>query len=120
MKELLEQLEDAKQAGMYSVSLMYGEDVGCDDLEVPPLQRRVLFIGHPVGFLGEVRVMFKGPMELFLKHDWNNRPQQISNPPQNDEHEQGGWFVWGTENAMERFYERWPMSRRASASDSGS
>jgi hypothetical protein len=46
----------------YALTLIYGEDIGCDDSDVPQPERRVKLLGHPVGCLGEARPIFAGTL----------------------------------------------------------
>lgn len=101
--ELLDKLEEIKQQGNYSMNLTFGEGVGADDSDIPKLERRLRLICYPVGFIGECKKMWIGEVKDFLDFDFNKKPTIISNPPKEEEYEAGGYFVWGTESAMESF-----------------
>lgn len=98
--KLQDKLEEIKQMGNYSVSLNYGEDVGCDDSSVPQLERRIMVIFYPVGCLGETKIMYKGALSDFLAFNLKTRPKTINNPPKREEYEDGGYFIWGTEKSV--------------------
>lgn len=81
--KLLDRLEELKQMGSYQVVVYYGEGVGCDDSNVPKMDRKIVVIAHPIGVLGEVILMFKGTVSSFLEFDLKSKPKAISNPPKN-------------------------------------
>ena len=104
--ELLNKLEEIKQLGSYAVDFMFGEDIGCDDSDVPKLERRARILFHPVGCLGEVRIMFIGKVKDLLEFDFKTKPKQISNPPKREEFEKNGYYIWGTERSVETILEK--------------
>jgi hypothetical protein len=104
--DLLNKLEEIKRLGNYAVNLAYGEDIGCDDLDVRKEERRIILIASPVGFLGELRIMWRGKLKDFLQFDFKNKPLQISNPPKIEEYEKGGYFIWGTESAVDHYFNK--------------
>jgi hypothetical protein len=95
-------LEQFKQLGMYSVSIHYGEDIGCDDMDVKEEEREVKLLGVPVGCLGECRVMYKGTLKSLREFDLQTKPIKISNPPERHEYDDGGYFIWGTDDGVKR------------------
>jgi hypothetical protein len=99
---MVETLEKIKQLGAYSVNVTFGEDVGCDDSDVPLKDRNIVCIWYPVGCLGERRCMWKGIYSDFVKFDFSTAPKPISNPPKSAEYEEPGFYTWGTERSMER------------------
>ena len=101
MSKLLAKLEEIKQSGAYAITLSFGEDVGCDDCDVPLMDRRTIVIWCPVGCLGEVKKMFYGKMKDFLALDISQRPKPLTNPPKEEYYKQGGYFAWGTERMVE-------------------
>ena len=103
---MFEKLEEIKQMGNYAVDLMFGEDIGCDDSDVPMMERQVRVIFHPVGCLGEVRVMWKGTAQTFLEFDFKNKPTRISNPPKREEYSEDGYYIWGTEGSVDKILEK--------------
>lgn len=111
--ELLKKLEEVKQLGSYDVSLTYGEGVGCDDNDVPAIERSVTLLLVPVGCVGEARVVWKGKMGEFLEYDFRGiKPKLLSNPPSKEEQEEitgGGYFLFGTERALENLEKMWPL-----------
>ena len=100
--DFLEKLEAFKQKGVYSVSVMYGEGTGCDDSDVPPLERSLRIVGEPVGYLGSLRVMFKGSVRDFLDMDLNTPLKQVSNPPKREEYEDNGFYYWGSDESIKQ------------------
>lgn len=96
-------LERFKQEGNYAISLMYGEDIGCDDLDVPQNERKIKIIMTPVGYLGEVRKMVVTNLKEFKDFDFNKKPQVISNPPKYEEYKNNGYYIWGTESSIKSF-----------------
>jgi hypothetical protein len=99
--DLLEKLEALKQKGVYSMLINYGEGMGCDDNEVNKLERKFDIIGHPVGYMGEVKIYFKGTVRDFLDFDLNTEPTQVSNPPKEEQIGKAGFYYWGTDRSME-------------------
>jgi hypothetical protein len=107
----LSKIESLKQCGCYSLNVFYGEDVGCDDSDVPMLERSLQVIWRPVGVLGSARMLWKGNVQAFLDCDFSDvRPKVISNPPERDEWQEPGLYLWGTVDAVERVQEIWPIN----------
>jgi len=98
--DFLEKLEALKQKGVYSVTVNYGERTGCDDHDVPVMERSIFVIGEPVGYLGSLRVIYKGTVKSFLELDLSAPLTQISNPPLREEYEEPGFYYWGTEESI--------------------
>jgi hypothetical protein len=105
MIALQDKLEEFKQIGNYSVSLHYGEDTGCDDSDVPQIDRSLVVVGTPVGVLGSAKLMYYGTLQGFLNHNMKSRPTIIGNPPKDKEYKSGGYFLWGTEDAVAKIIE---------------
>ncbi len=101
MDSLLNKLEEIKQLGAYGMCLMFGEDVGCDDSDVPTLDRRTQLMFTPVGCLGEVRMLWVGRMKDFLMFNFKTKPKVISNPPKPEEWKDDGYYIWGTDSGVE-------------------
>ena len=100
---LEEKLEEFKQRGHYSITLLFGEGTGCDDLDVPMSERRVRLHGEPVGVLGEVRRAFVGTLNELLDFDFTTEiPTLLSNPP-GPEADKPGYYLWGTERSVGHF-----------------
>jgi len=99
--KLLNKLEDFKKVGMYDVSLVYGENIGCDDLDIEMMKRSVKVFGTPVGVLGEAKTMFIGNVDSFLEFDVTTVPNRISNPPKREEYKEKGFYIWGTDSAVD-------------------
>lgn len=104
---LLEKLEELKQRGNYALQISFGEGVGCDDSDVPMLDRALVVMMTPVGYLGSFRAMWKGKVSEFLEFDVSSKPVIISNPPTEKEYNTTGYYAWGTEQSIEQFNERW-------------
>jgi len=96
---MIEKLEEIKKVGAYAVNVTFGEDIGCDDSDVPTNERKIVCVYTPVGCLGERRVMWRGTYEDFLKFDFSSIPKIISNPPKREEYKEPGFYTWGTENS---------------------
>lgn len=102
MKNLQEKLEEIKAIGSYSVQLFFGEDMGCDDSEISMNDRNIQITFSPVGVLGGARILFKGSLIDFLNFDVKTKPIKISNPPKRKEYENGGYFIWGSDENVKR------------------
>ena len=110
--KLLDKLEEIKQMGNYAVQLHYGENIGCDDSDVKKENRKITVFFYPVGCLGTVKIMFKGIIDEFLRFNLKTKPKLISNPPQKEEYEEGGYYLWGTKDGTEKvlnkpFHGKW-------------
>lgn len=99
---MLEKLEEIKQLGAYSINLYFGEDVGCDDLDVPMMDRNIKMLCSPVGYLGSMRVLYKGTVKSFMDFDFTTEAIVISNPPKREEFENNGLYCWGSESSIEK------------------
>ena len=85
------------------MNMLFGEDIGCEDLDIPLYERRVMVLGVPIGVLGGVRVCFKGKLKEFLNFDFlASKPKKLPNPPKKLEQEKGNWFIWGVEDFVEK------------------
>jgi len=100
--DFLEKLEAFKQKGVYSVTTFYGESTGCDDSDVPVMERSIRVMGEPVGYLGSLRVMYKGTVQSFLELDLDAPMKNVSNPPKREEIEEPGFYFWGTDTSIEQ------------------
>jgi len=108
MISLEQKLNEFKKMGVYAVEVFFGEDIGCDDLDVPLYERRLWVLGVPVGCLGSARVLYKGTLQGFLSFDFKkNKPKILSNPPKNIEREEGEWFIWGTDEGVDVVLKHW-------------
>lgn len=114
---MLETLERFKKGHYYSVTLYYGEGTGCDDSDVPMLERKVRLFGVPVGVLGSARVAWVGKVKDFDNFDFNQKPVVFDNPPNNEQNKMMSvgdeiiWAVWGTHDSVERVFEIWDEIR---------
>lgn len=98
-------LEWFKKQGFYSVQVYYGEGVGCDDVVVPQMERRIRLFAQPPGALGEAQCAFSGKLGEFLTFDFSQFPTVV--PNENVEAratavEKGGWYCWGTAKSIEQ------------------
>lgn len=101
MKRLEDVLEEIKQYGSYAVSLMFGEDVGCDDSSEKMLNREVKIWWCPVGVVGEARIMLRGKLKDILSNDIGDMDlKKVTNPPKNDEVDKDGLYIWGCSEIM--------------------
>lgn len=98
---LLKKLEAIKQQGNYAVTLYYGEDIGCDDSDIKPRDRHIKVVCHPVGYLGELRTIYSGTVKSLLKFDVTEQPKILSNPPKREDYREEGFYVFGTDDAIE-------------------
>ena len=103
---LEKKLEEIKQAGNYSVQLWFGEGLGCDDQTVPRDERALVILANPVGCLGEIKTMWKGTLEKLKDFDFKVSPTKISNPPEESEYKEAGYYVWGTDRSVENFLDK--------------
>lgn len=99
IKKLQDVLEYIKKQGNYAVTLVYGEDVGCDDIALKQEKRTIIIYMTPVGYIGEVRKMWKGSLDDLLEFDFRQKPIKVSNPP-GDEIPADGYYAWGTESVI--------------------
>ena len=74
---MFKKLEEIKQLGAYGVTMYFGEDIGCDDLNIETNKRRILVIYTPVGCLGGQKVLWRGTVEEFLKFDFSSKKKII-------------------------------------------
>jgi hypothetical protein len=103
MAEHLEEiLEEIKQMGHYAVSAFFGEDIGCDDLDVSLDERRLQVRAVPVGYLGEIRRIWVGTFAELKAADLAAVPTRLSNPPAKLP-EEPGVYAWGTDSSMDDF-----------------
>ena len=106
---LEKKLEEFKQTGVYAINFFFGENIGCDDLDVLLSERRIKLIGYPVGCLGETKIYFGGSLRELLEFDFKSVPDKLSNPPTEEETaliNKGGWFIWGTKDGVETTMKR--------------
>ena len=96
-------LNEIKKLGNYAITLYFGEEIGCDDLDVPDEERNVQCAFVPVGFLGSLRVLYKGKVKDFKLFDFNSKPTEISNPPKREELEGDGFFIWGACDSVKEY-----------------
>ena len=103
MSDLLKKLEEVKLAGNYAVGLAYGENVGCDDLDTKKEDRQVQIYGSPVGYLGGLRVLWKGKVSEVDSFDVNSTPKRVNNPPSHNDLNDSGYYIWGTSDNIDSF-----------------
>ena len=107
MRTLQDVLEEIKQNNAYGVSLSYGEEVGCDDMDVPQNEREVVILWYPTGVIGQAKIVLKDTLENILKKDISSlKPTVISNPPNRKEWEKPGCYIWGTSEAIKTLTEK--------------
>ncbi|MGG3986972.1 hypothetical protein [Bacillus smithii] len=103
--KLQDVLEKFKQQGNYAVSLYYGENIGCDDLDIPQDERKIKIVMLPVGYLGEIRKLVVTNLKELENFDFEQKPKVISNPPKYDEYSSNGVYIWGTEDSIKKYLE---------------
>ena len=108
MRDLTDVLEDVKQMGNYAVMLYYGENVGADDSDVPPGERRTLIVSYPVGYLGGLKFAVAGKRDEVITMNIKDAvPQVLPNPPGDSlQREHTGVFIWGPEDNVQRYLNR--------------
>ena len=103
--KFLEKLEEVKRQGNYAVHFSYGaDDVGCDDMGTPMLERSFIVFMAPVGYVGELRRLYVGTVKSFLETDVKAVSHVISNPPKAIPKDEG-WYIWGTDSSIESYKE---------------
>ena len=101
---LEKKLEEIKQNRNYSVQVWFGEDIGCDDLDVEMNDRRLIILASPVGYMGELKILWRGNLNLLKDFDFSTeKPLQIPNPPTSKHWEDNGYYIWGTNFAIKKF-----------------
>lgn len=111
-KTLEQVLEEFKQAGHYGVQVYFGENIGCDDFDVPMEERSLTITGVPVGVLGGARVLWKGNLVKARAFSFSNSsPVQVSNPPGYGEISDHGFYVWGSDSAINSLVNRGAATR---------
>jgi len=108
-------LEKIKKAGNYSVQLWYGEGMGCDDLDIPQDKREIKCLFAPVGYIGEVKVLWIGPLKDFLSFDIETADIiRLPNPPPDDFIRKPipGVYAWGTDQSIKSWQEKHPCNLR--------
>ena len=110
MNKLEDILERIKQSRAYAIALFYGEDIGCDDLGIPQEERRIVISWFPAGYLGAVKMLWRGHLAEIDELDVMKKPIQISNPPK-DYPKEKGLYVYGTEEGLKSFWETWEKKK---------
>jgi hypothetical protein len=99
-------LEEIKRQGNYSLTLFYGEDIGCDDIDIVQNERNLALYAKPIGYIGEITTKWKGTYKDFIKFDFNiNNPVILSNPL-GGKIKEPGYYIWGTEEAIKSYKEK--------------
>ena len=98
---LEDRLEELKKIGAYSITLYYGEGIGCDDSDVSQLDRDIRIIFCPAGVLGEAKCMIYYKLRTILLLDFSLiSPIVTHNPPFEKEIKNYGYYIWGSEDAV--------------------
>jgi hypothetical protein len=101
MKNLQDVLEQIKSYGSYGISLMFGDDIGCDDSDIKILDRNVKVWWCPVGVIGEARILLRGNLNFVLSSDIGElKLKKVSNPPKDNEIKGSGLFIWGSDRIL--------------------
>lgn len=96
-------LNEIKKLGNYAIVVFFGEDIGCDDLDVPEEDRNIVCSFYPIGYLGGLKILWKGKMKDFKSFDFSSKPNQISNPPKREEYKEDGYYMWGSYESVKSF-----------------
>lgn len=103
---LQDKLEEIKRLGNYAITIVYGENIGCDDLDVAPEDRRIKVFSSPVGVLGEAKKAWVfDKVSDFIGADLTLAPTILNNPPGYDNLNSPGIYLWGTELAIKNLTE---------------
>jgi hypothetical protein len=102
-KVMEKKLNEIKKMGNYAITLWFGEDIGCDDLDVPDEERSLQCTFVPAGYLGSVKILWKGKVKDFKEFDFSLKPTAISNPPARGEFDDPGLYIWGVENSVQEY-----------------
>lgn len=103
---MIAKLEEIKRIGAYAVNIFFGEDIGCDDMDVKTGDRSIICSYTPVGCLGGGRVYWKGIYADFVNFDFKSTPIIVSNPPKEKDVKDNGFYTWGTERYIEKIKEQ--------------
>jgi len=96
-------LENCKAAGNYGVTLTFGEDIGCDDIGGEHAGRRVGIWANPVGHVGECRIFLRSTVGKCPGFEWGSTPTVVHNPPCRADLREPGFYIWGTERAVNQY-----------------
>lgn len=100
---MIEKLEEIKQLGNY-IQLQYGEGKSCNDTLDKIDERCIRLCLFPFGYLNELKIIWVGKYKDFLRFDFTQKANQVSNPPLLEEIKNDGFFVSGTKRALEVYY----------------
>jgi|SRR3972149_521071 len=92
-------LEELKQLGNYAIRVIFGENIGADDLNVSLNKRNIKITAIPIGYLGGVIILWHGNLKLLKNYSFKTIPTIINNPPEPKEYKEYGYYIYGiTEN----------------------
>jgi len=94
---MITKIEEIKRLGAYAVNISFGEDIGCDYMDISTEKRNIRIMFTPVGCLGSRRRLWKGTYADLLKFDFKSETKIVSNPPTRDEISSPGFYEWGAE-----------------------
>jgi hypothetical protein len=80
-------------------------------MDVPVDERRIQVVYSPVGFLGSIRVLWKGKMKDFLAFDFYSTPTKVSNPPTEIQGISTGFFAWGSDDSIGDYMKKFNKDR---------
>jgi hypothetical protein len=107
---MLNKLEEFKQLGLANVQLHWGDEYGLDQA-VPLLERAVRLTGVPTEFYGKAKLLWAGRAADLSAARFDKPPEVLPYPLRRGDivraETQGGWFVWGTPEAVKRILERY-------------
>jgi hypothetical protein len=110
---LASKLEQFKQLGLDNVQLHYGEsvDIGPFLKHFSVQERRVKLTGVPTEFYGRAKFLWAGRLADLLQFDFERMPEALPYPLNESDifraEAEGGWFVWGEEQAVKQILERY-------------
>lgn len=104
---LEDKLEELKRLGNYCVQVFYGEELGCDDIDIIQKDRTIMITAYPIGFLGEVRLLWKGNLKILKDFDFGKEIlTKLSNPPERDEYKKNGYYIMGTVDGIKSYFKK--------------
>jgi len=105
--QLINALERVKRLPAYALNVFYGENIGFDDVEVAVGDRRLEVSWSPFVNNGSIRVVWCGSLKEFLVADMRQMPQRVPMPPHKEDLRHPGYYVYGSDQAVESFRSYW-------------
>lgn len=96
-----EVLERWKQLGVYALNLFYGGDIGMDDRDTPPEERKVQLLGVPMGCVAACRILYLGKLRAFKQFDPRaERPHILGGGVPKISELKDGFYIWGSNESV--------------------